>query len=75
MEIVSGGFFDSRLRVPQQSVQEDRPAFLEECKENLSVRNQCLKGPIIEYAALAQELNKPLVQHSRDALVAVVTAE
>src|SRR5574337_930274 len=57
------------------AVEKDRPALLEECEKCLPIRHQRLKRPVIEKGALTQELNEPLVQHRRDALTAIVTAQ
>ena len=57
------------------TVEEDRPALLEECEERLPVRNKSLKRPVVEDVALAQKLDEPPVEVSWDSLAAVVTAQ
>ena len=51
------------------------PALLEEREEGLPIRHQHLHRPVVEGGALAQELDKPLVEERGDSLTAVVTAQ
>jgi len=57
------------------TIEEDRPALLQECEERLPVRNKGLKRPVVEEGALAQELNESFVKESRNSPALIMPAQ
>ena len=52
-------FTNTALTLCCFTIEEDRPALLQECEEYLPVRDQRLKRPVVEEGALAQALSRP----------------